>query len=114
MKTAEKVLCGGIFCVAAGYGQTITGDLVVNVTDSSGGVVSAAALSLTAVETNVKLSAVTGTLGTSPFNQIKPGHYRLGGSAPGFQKTNNHRLEGRPRPSAHRAVQLTLRALQHT
>ena len=55
MKTASKLLSCVILCVAAIYGQTITGDLVVNVTDSSGGAVSAAALSLTAVETNVKL-----------------------------------------------------------
>ena len=56
MKIATKLLSAVILGVAAVYGQTITGDLVVNVTDSSGGVVSAAALSLTAVETNVKLS----------------------------------------------------------
>ena len=88
MRTAAKLLPVVILGVWAAFGQTITGDLVVGVTDSSGGAVSAAALSLTAVETNVKLSAVTDTLGTSLFTQIKPGHYRLEVSAAGFQKAN--------------------------
>src|SRR5260370_40417620 len=99
MKTAQKLLSGAIFCVAAVYGQTITGDLVVNVTDSSGGVVSAAALSLTAVETNVKLSAVTETPGPPPFSPIKPGPHPAEVSAPGFQKAKNPPIRDPPRHS---------------
>jgi hypothetical protein len=114
MKTVQKLLSAAVFCVAAVYGQTITGDLVVNVTDSSGGVVSAAALSLTAVETNVKLSAVTDTLGTSLFSQIKPGHYRLEVSAPGFQRANITDIEIALGQSAHVDVKLTVGAVNET
>ena len=45
------------------YCQSITGDLVVNVTDPSGSVVSGAKLSLVQVETNVHLDAQTDALG---------------------------------------------------
>jgi hypothetical protein len=70
------------------WGQTITGDLVVNVTDPTGAVVTGAALSLTHLETNVKLTATTDNTGSNLFSELKPGRYELQVSAPGFQKAN--------------------------
>jgi hypothetical protein len=45
------------------FGQSITGDLVVNVTDPSSSAVSSAKLSLIQVEANVRLDAQTDALG---------------------------------------------------
>ncbi|MGI8991495.1 MAG: TonB-dependent receptor domain-containing protein [Bryobacteraceae bacterium] len=70
------------------YGQSITGDLVVNVTDPSGGVVAGAKLSLIQIETNVKSEGQSDSLGNVLFSQLKPGPYRLEVSAPGFQTAN--------------------------
>src|SRR4051812_6477878 len=65
--------------------QSITGDLVVDVTDSSGGVLATAHLALTEIETGIKQDAVTDNDGKALFSQLKPGRYRLSVSAPGFQ-----------------------------
>jgi Carboxypeptidase regulatory-like domain len=70
------------------YSQSITGGLVVNITDASGGVVAGATLNLTQVETNVKVVGQTDTLGGYLFGQLKPGHYTLEVVAAGFQKAN--------------------------
>jgi hypothetical protein len=67
------------------FAQSITGDLVVNVTDPSGAVVIGAKLALTEVETNIKQESVTDALGNSMFGQLKPGMYKLDVTAPGFQ-----------------------------
>jgi hypothetical protein len=67
-------------------GQSITGDLVVNVTDPTGAVVTSAKLELRALETNVKFEGHTDTLGNVLFSQLKPGAYKLDVTAPGFQK----------------------------
>src|SRR5205823_5253138 len=89
-------------------------DLVVNVTDPSGGVVSGAALSLTAIETNVKLSGLTDSLGDSLFSQIKPGHYKLEVSAPGFQKAILTDISIALGQRAHLDVKLTVGAVNET
>jgi len=65
--------------------QTISGDLVVNVVDPSGAVVSGAKLILTQIGTNVKQESVTDHLGNALLAQLKPGEYKLDISAPGFQ-----------------------------
>jgi hypothetical protein len=67
-------------------GQTISGDLVVNVYDSSGAVVTGAKLLLEEVDTLVKQESVTDSLGNALLPQLKPGLYRLSVSAAGFQK----------------------------
>ncbi|HCC59084.1 MAG TPA: TonB-dependent receptor, partial [Solibacterales bacterium] len=58
----------------------------VNVTDSSGGTVSGAHLTLTHADTNVQLTGETDTLGNYVLPQLKPGRYLLEVSAPGFRK----------------------------
>ncbi|HMC58877.1 MAG TPA: carboxypeptidase-like regulatory domain-containing protein, partial [Candidatus Solibacter sp.] len=87
-KSTLIFLLAALALAAGAIAQSITGDLVVNVTDSSGGAVSGAALNLVQVETNVKLSAVTDSLGNYLFVQLKPGRYTLEAGAPGFQRAN--------------------------
>lgn len=66
--------------------QTVSGDLVVNVADPSGAVVSASKLRLTNVETNITQESVTDALGNALFPQLKPGSYKLEVETAGFQK----------------------------
>lgn len=68
--------------------QSITGDLIVNVTDPSGAAVATAKLTLIQSDTNVKLEGQSDPLGNVLFSQLKPGAYRLEVSAPGFQTSN--------------------------
>ncbi|HYM09419.1 MAG TPA: carboxypeptidase regulatory-like domain-containing protein [Bryobacterales bacterium] len=87
MRKSCWILLAAAFAICATlHAQSITGDLVVNVTDPSGAVVSAAKLELTAVETNVKFEGQSDTLGNALFSQLKPGPYKLDVTAPGFQK----------------------------
>ena len=75
--------------VALLHGQSITGDLVVNVTDPSGSVVSGAKLSLIQVETNVRLDAQTDAsrqLLVQPIEARPLFPWKSPGR--GFQKTN--------------------------
>ena len=65
--------------------QSISGDLVVKVSDSSSAAVTGAKLILTQVETNVRLESVTGDAGTALFPQLKPATYQLETSHAGFQ-----------------------------
>ena len=100
--------------VAALSGQTITGDLVVSVTDPSGGAVAGATLSLTQIETNVKLSARSDSLGSNLFSQLKPGPYTLEVSAPGFQKANVTGIVIAIGQRAHVDAKLTVGAVNET
>ena len=76
-----------LFMVALS-GQSITGDLVVNVTDPSGAVVTNAKMELTQVETNVRFAGTTDSLGNFLFSNLKTGAYKLDISATGFQRAN--------------------------
>src|SRR5450759_2372143 len=90
-KSASAVLFVLVFSLlftVSVFAQSITGDLVVNVTDPSGAVVSGAKLELTQVETNVKFEGQSDTLGNFLFSNLKPGLYKLDVTAAGFQKAN--------------------------
>jgi hypothetical protein len=65
--------------------QSITGDLAVDVSDSSGAMVGGAHLALTEVETGVRQESMTDGDGKKLFSQLKPGLYKLTVTAPGFQ-----------------------------
>lgn len=65
--------------------QSISGDLVVKVSDASDASVAGAKLTLTQVATNVRLESVTAANGTALFPQLKPGLYALEASHAGFQ-----------------------------
>ena len=86
----QRVVLAALSILATGVAaaQTISGDLVVNVTDPSGSAVLGSKLTLTEVETRVKHESVTDSLGNSLFFQLKPGVYRLEVEASGFRKVD--------------------------
>jgi Carboxypeptidase regulatory-like domain len=65
--------------------QQVTGDLLVNLTDSSGSVVPAATLTLTQINTSLKFVATSDELGNALYPQLQPGIYTLSVSKTGFQ-----------------------------
>ena len=80
-----RVLAAVAVLSAVAFAQSISGDLVVTVVDSSEASVSGARLALTEVETKVRLESVTDSLGAALLQQLKPGLYQLEVAAPGFQ-----------------------------
>src|SRR5262245_8110134 len=96
------------------WAQTITGDLVVSVTDPSGALISGAALTLTNVETNVKLTGTTDMTGTNLFSQLKPGRYQLEVTAAGFQKANMTDIAITLGQRAHVDARLTVGAINES
>ena len=70
---------------AVAFAQSISGDLVVTVVDSSESSVANARLVLTEVDTKVRLESLTDSQGAALLQQLKPGLYQLEVSAPGFQ-----------------------------
>lgn len=70
------------------YGQSGTqGTVSVTVTDATGGVVPAASLELTALDTNLVRKSVTEGTGAFSFVNLPIGTYRLNVSSPGFSMT---------------------------
>ena len=67
--------------------QSITGDIVVTVTDPTGAVLPKATLVLTQVDTDQKTTLTSDSSGLGTFSQLKPGAYKLSVSAPGFSST---------------------------
>jgi hypothetical protein len=65
--------------------QQVTGDLLVNITDSGGSVVPAATLTLTQSSTSLKFVATSDELGNALYPQLQPGIYTLSVSKTGFQ-----------------------------
>lgn len=65
--------------------QSISGDLVVKVSDPSGSNVSGAKVTLTEVTTNIRQEAKTDSLGLVLFQNLKPGDYQAEVSQSGFQ-----------------------------
>jgi len=68
-----------------GFSQGITGDILGTVQDSTGAVVPAAKVTLTAVDTGLKFEATSDEGGNYLFAQLKPGRYSLQASKGGFQ-----------------------------
>jgi Carboxypeptidase regulatory-like domain/TonB dependent receptor len=65
--------------------QQVTGDLLVNIADSSGSTVPAATLTLTQNSTSLKFVATSDELGNALYPQLQPGIYTLSVSKTGFQ-----------------------------
>ena len=76
-----------MFAAGSTYAQSITGDIVVTVTDPSGAVIPKATLALTQVDTGQTTNLQSDGSGIAVFGQLKPGLYRLAVSTPGFQVT---------------------------
>src|SRR5258708_34991371 len=65
----------------------LTGDVVGTVTDPSGAVVSGATVTLSSVDTGSTQTAKTGSTGAVRFPLVKPGQYKLSGTASRFRTT---------------------------
>jgi len=63
----------------------VTGDLLINITDSGGSVVPAATLTLTQISTSLKFVTTSDELGNALYPQLQPGTYTLSISKSGFQ-----------------------------
>lgn len=68
-----------------GFGQAITGDILGTVQDSTGAVVPGAKIILTAVDTGITWQSNSNASGDYLFAQLKPGHYSVQASKPGFE-----------------------------
>lgn len=88
MTKLNRILLSAFLLETALCAQSITGDLVVNVTDQSSAVVSGAKLRLIQIETNFKSEGDSDSLGNFLFSSLTPGAYRMEVSAPGFQTSS--------------------------
>jgi hypothetical protein len=84
----------GLFCLAAvgGWAQQ-AGQVVGRVTDSSGAVVSGAAVNITEVATGFSRSTTTGEAGQYVFPNLRPAAYELTAEASGFRLYRRSGLE---------------------
>jgi len=82
------MLLVGLFClgpVQAAWGQIDQGAVTGVVTDSTGGVIPGASITLVNQDTNLSFSITSGSSGEYRFSPIKIGLYTLTASAPGFE-----------------------------
>jgi hypothetical protein len=79
------VLVSLLVTARPGFGQSITGDILGSVHDTSGAVVPAAKVTLTAVDTSIKFEGTSDANGDYLFAQLKPGHYAVQASKEGFE-----------------------------
>src|SRR4029453_17764136 len=68
-------------------GQAVTGTLLGNITDSSGGAVPGATVTATDVDKNISRTAVTNESGYYIFNSLPNGNYTVDAELQGFKKT---------------------------
>ena len=73
--------------------QSITGDILGTVQDSSGAVVPGATITLSAVDTGVTQTSRTDPGGNDLFAQLKPGRYSVAVSKEGFQTRTISQVE---------------------
>src|SRR6476620_4722035 len=76
---ALSIVCSPVFA------QSTTADVVGTVTDSTGAVVPNAKVELTSVETHETRTLISGAGGEYAFTLLKPNHYSLKVTAPGFK-----------------------------
>ena len=72
-------------CCSPAFAQSTTSDVVGTVTDSTGAVVPNATVELTSIETHEKRTLTSGAGGEYAFTLLKPNHYSLKVTAPGFK-----------------------------
>jgi hypothetical protein len=75
------------------YGQAVNGTLVGTVTDSSGAVVAAAKVSLTATQTGASQTTQTNQSGVYTFPNLQPGVYRAEVELAGFRKAIRDQID---------------------
>jgi hypothetical protein len=81
------ILAMAAFTSRRALAQSVTGDVVVTVTDPTGAVLPKATLVLTQVDTAQRTTLASDSSGIGVFAQLKPGGYKLSVSAPGFKST---------------------------
>nr|MBA3766233.1 carboxypeptidase regulatory-like domain-containing protein [Acidobacteriota bacterium] len=86
------LMCAFVGTAAA---QTVTGSLVGNVTDPSGGAIPGAHVAATDIERGTKREAVTNEEGNYTISSMDPGSYRVEIELSGFKRFINERAEVR-------------------
>ena len=82
---AVAVLMNATLCVPAAHAQVLYGSVIGDVTDSSGGAVPNAKVTLTSSQTGLSREAVTDGAGRYSFVNVLPGKYTLKVAASGFR-----------------------------
>jgi hypothetical protein len=93
---AAILSCGVVsllLIVRPGFTQSITGDILGTVHDSSGAVVPGSKVTLTAVDTGIKFEATSDAGGDYLFAQLKPGHYSVQVAKEGFESATVSDIE---------------------
>src|ERR1700681_2171220 len=85
-------LAAGLVLVLPAVGQTV-GDITGAVTDSSGGVVVGATVTVTNPQTNFTRAATTNTAGIYNFPALQPGVYNIKAELQGFQSEIRNGVE---------------------
>ncbi len=94
-----REMCAVLVLMAAGcaaaYSQAVSGTVLGTVTDSSGGVVPSAKVTLTEVNTGIVHNGQTNGSGNYTFPDLPEGNYSVTVEAPGFKKETkqNNRVE---------------------
>lgn len=82
-----------VFSVATAYSQFVNGTLLGNVTDTSGGVVPNAKVTITETNTNISRSTTTNESGNYSFPDLPPGKYMVAVEQTGFKKETRKDLD---------------------
>jgi hypothetical protein len=82
-----------LFLCACALGQTLTGTLVGSVTDSSGGTIGNAKVTITETNTNVSRSTQTNDSGNYIFPELPPGTYNVVVEQQGFRRESRAGVE---------------------
>jgi hypothetical protein len=93
MKLITKLLVGELLVAATVWAQVSGGTISGTVTDSSGGVVPGASISITNTQTNVIREAVTDDKGLYVVPNLLPGSYTVTATATGFTETTSASVE---------------------
>jgi hypothetical protein len=80
------VSAGFLLLAAQLLGQGNTGSIVGTISDSSGGVVPSAKLTVTNTRTGVRLDGTSDTVGNYVFNFLGPGSYKVEAEVSGFKR----------------------------
>jgi hypothetical protein len=81
--TLAMVIAAG---TSASWAQAVKGTLLGTVTDSQGGGIPGATVTVTEIGTNIERTAQTNASGNYIFTNLKDGTYRVGVEMPGFRK----------------------------
>jgi hypothetical protein len=83
-RSATEMALTILFCVLA-HAQTFTGNISGTVSDSSGAVVPGASIAATNVQTGVRTSATSNSVGVNTIRFLPTGQYKVSVQANGFQ-----------------------------